>query len=265
MTERDAFGRPIAGPGPTVQPLGNANPAPGPSSGPGRGGQRPRGDGSGLRRFLWWFVVVDLIAIIAIAAVLFAGGGSDDDLVVIPPEPNATQSADGGGSGSGVRADGDQREPAKETPAKPAAAPAGFNATSLLTPANLERALDQAKAVGHGRPLMLRAEAARVDLQLARTDGTLVIMQVPAGGAPAVVTKVAGAARGRPTMSWSAIDADAPKRLATATKSTPSTGPRSTNYVVFLAQTRQWVLYRTSGKGFIGSAAGRGGTPIPGT
>lgn len=252
MTDRDAFGRPIVGPGQTSQPLGKRNPSP-------RPGPPPRRDGRGLRKFLWWFVLVDAIAIVVVAAVIFAGG-SDDELVIVAPKPSAAEAADPGpSSGAGPGA------AAEDQPSRPAVAPAGFNDTSLLRPTNFKRALAEAQALGRGKPLMVRAEPLRIDLQLARPDGTLVIMQVPALGQASIVTKVAGAAKGRRAMSWSAISPGAPQRLAQSTRSTPTSGPRSTAYVVFLAQTRQWVLYRESGTGFIGDAAGRDGTQIPGT
>ncbi len=257
MTDRDAFGRPISG---------SSGPFTGPTAGHQQFGAGPAGGGPPRQRrtgrCIWWFVVIDVIILVTVGAFLLmnsGGSGADDDIVVIPPDP-AAQQAGGNDSGDPLGDAPDDVEP----PAQ-AVAPAGFNETSLLRPANLKRALVEAKAASPGRPLMLRAEPSRVDLQLAKSDGSLVILQVAAGAGPRIVSTVPGAARSRKTMSWSAIKPAAPKRLATSTKSTPESGPRSTNYVVFLAQTDQWVLYRKSGRGFTSGPSGSGGTPIPGT
>lgn len=264
MTHRDAFGRPIERSGPTIKPLGPPGPGLGgvPSPEPGR---RPRSGSSGLRRFLWMFVVFDLVAIGVVAAILVAG--RDDDTVVLPsPAPATPSSTNGLGSNSTKNQSDDPLSKADDGQPAKLVTPAGLNATSLLRPSNLERAINRAHATGQGaRPMMVRVQPDRVDLQLARPDGAMVLMQIPAGGPPTVVTTVAGAARGRPTMLWSAIEPLAPQRLARATRSTSAAGPSSAEYVVLLAQTHQWVLYRKNGVGYIADETGRGGMRIPGT
>ena len=131
----------------------------------------------------------------------------------------------------------------------------------MLREDNLRRALEEVQErVGKGtRVTNLRIEAARVDVQVATSGNALLILQVPAGQAPRLVTKVEGSGSFRGGVAWSTIDPAAPERLVRKAGADATTGPKSVNYVLVQPALDPWALHRRNGERV---PADRSGNPI---
>jgi hypothetical protein len=151
-------------------------------------------------------------------------------------------------------------EPSDPAEPKPASPPTGLASGSLLRPVLFARALAKASGASHGRLKLVRLAPERADLQFARANGGLDLVQVRwDGNAPTVVRTPSGGAGGPTPLVARRIDVRAPRRLAARAAARLHRKPSAVDYLVLLdvAGTSRWSVYFKGGAAFMGDARGR--------
>ena len=239
-------GAPVAVPGhaaPTSPPR-HAAPSSSPSPGPKRTGRRAAGG-----------------CIAFVVVVLAVGGcvvGLVADKVSTSVEVVRSLSTEFGETAKAPRIPAPTPSTAS-APAAPAAPPTGLSRGSLLRPAAFGGAVTRLRRSGLGRLRNFVVRPARIDAQLVTRDGRLRSVQVvPGGRLTTLSTSPPGFSTGR-TLSLSAIDRNAPQRLARSAAGRARTSTGAVEYLVLFdfGGHPGWVVYLRGGRGFRADRTGR--------
>lgn len=257
MSSHDPFGRP-----PGNDPFGRPPGGPSPYQ-PGRSRRPRRFSATGIAAFL----IFDLIVVLVAGALFFSGAFSGDDdtgAVIIPP----TEVTGADGAATWVDDDDDDarttvvtRESGTTTivtpgddaaPAGPA--PAGINATSMISERNLRPAIADLKRLAPGKVLMLSIHPTHVSVTVKATNGDLKIASDHWDQPAQLSSTVKGAAAHRTdAVAWSTINPAAPERLVKASGAKDA----QVSHLVVMPVFSPWALHLKSGKRIPGDAKGK--------
>lgn len=151
----------------------------------------------------------------------------------------------------------DATKGAGEDSSAPAAEPKGLARGSMLTRAELSRALDRLRP--YGRLRLLRVAPERVDAQMVTSAGKLTLVQIRPGAAPQVISTSSSSGGGPGLVPLSAVNPAAPFRLTRSAAGRLRKPTTQVDYAVLLdfAGTPQWSVFFKGGRAFQGDGSGR--------
>jgi len=134
-------------------------------------------------------------------------------------------------------------------------APEDLERGSLLRPEAFARGLREIRRVADGgRPIFVRVEAQRIDLQVLRRGRAQLIQRRWDGRAQTLGT--ASPSSGTPTMRWSRIDPEAPRRLFEGVRNGSTRPSKQLTYAAMFAAGGRWSAFRADGASFTAPPSG---------
>ena len=147
--------------------------------------------------------------------------------------------------------------PTPDTPDTSATPPTGLDRGSLLLAGNFRPALREVRRLADGAgPAFVRVQADRIDVQVAR-NGKSRLIHRPWNAKAEVIGGTTPGASNQPTMRWSKVDAQAPRRLYEGVRNGSSRPSKQLEYAVLSAGFDRWSAFRENGTGFTADLRGR--------
>jgi len=135
------------------------------------------------------------------------------------------------------------------------AAPEDLERGSLLRPEAFAQGLREIRRVADGgRPIFVRVEAQRIDLQVLRRGKAQLIQRRWDGKAEALGP--ASPSSGSRTMRWSRIDPEAPRRLFEGVRNGSTRPSKQLTYAAMFAAAGRWSAFRADGASFTAPPSG---------
>jgi len=126
---------------------------------------------------------------------------------------------------------------------------------SMLRPEAFAQGLREIRRVADGgRPVFVRVEAQRIDLQVVRRGKTQLIQRRWDGKAQPLGP--ASRSTGAPTMRWSRIDPEAPRRLFEGVRNGSTRPSKQLTYATMFAALGRWSAFRADGTSFTAAPSG---------
>lgn len=150
--------------------------------------------------------------------------------------------------------------PAPPTPDSPddsTTPPKGLDRGSLLLAGNFRPALREVRRLADGAsPTFVRVEADRIDVQVAR-NGRSRLIHRPWNTKAEVIGGTSPGASNQPTLRWSKVDDQAPRRLYEGVRNGSTRPSKQLEYAVLSAGFDRWSAFRQNGTGFTANLDGR--------